>query len=130
MSIILVTHEQVKPFILNGINKALAQSLPDSEAGIFELMESQASQILFDRTGYSASDKTELLSWCIIPMAYIIQKLAKNQVSSLSPDISDDIEKDYQTALDMIDEHPNTNQDSPTDKSTSFSGLIDSMESW
>ena len=63
-------------------------------------------------------------------MAYIIQKLAKNLVSQLSPDISDAIENDYKTALGIIDEHPNESQDEPTDKSSSFVGCINNMNDW
>lgn len=130
MAEILVTHDQVKPYIINGINTALSKVQGESELTYFDTVENQAAQILFDRTGYTADDKETILSWCIIPVAYIIQKLAKNLVSQLTPEFSESIEKDYETALAMIDEHPNESQDGPSDKSSSFVGLCDNMNDW
>jgi len=130
MSNILVTHDQIKPYVINGINAALAKAYPDSDQSYFDIIEAQAAQILFDRSGYTANDKESIAGWSAIPMAYIIQKLAKNLVSQLSSDISDAIENDYKTALSIIDEHPNESQDAPADKSSSFVGYINNMNEW
>lgn len=126
------TLDKIRPMVHPTIALALAKTV--SGDTVFNHLEPEAAILIRDMTGIAIPDDTDdTPDWLHLPAAYIIQYLAAPQISELTDTTRAAIEKAYLNAISILDRHPQTDSlgsDIPQDKSTSFTGPINYLETW
>lgn len=113
----------IESLIPNHLADALAEDV-EGEAR-FVAIEAQAAQIITDYSGVAAPGSIEdRPTWVIVPMAWLVKKLANYLLSDQSEPYQAEVEKDYRNALDLIARHKTAPAEGTAPNS--FSGLIES----
>lgn len=99
----LVTLEEIKPHIRKSIAAVLA------DPALFAAIEAECAKIIRDRTGMTLpetpNDRSSSADWVILPMAWLMQAIAANQVISQNEKFEDYVRNQYNDAMKIIDKH-------------------------
>lgn len=96
----------------------------DEPNAAFVAAEQSAAIIVRDKTGIEITDDTgDAPDWCLQPMAWLIAHIAKDNFSSISPDVSESIQTNYKAAMQLLREYKNVGATSAGRASTgTFTG--------
>lgn len=118
-----LTLAQAKPFILSSIYFAL-----DDESN-FEAIIPRVDEVIEEITGIEIPSDPETSNELTVPASYVLQKLAKNLLTELTPEFNAQIEKDYNFALELLKKRVSTENDLP-DKSNSIIDELSGVDEW